>query len=232
MKKNKITKIAVLTSFVVLEIILLILINCLSGRVSKILCFTSIVLALAYSLTNIKNKNNNYVICLSLFFTMCADFCLVILVPMQQGLSMVFFSLVQIGYMIYLLQTQTKKQRIIHLSVRVALIIIVQIISLIILKSKVDFLSLISMFYFTNLILNLAFSFCNIKQNYLLVIGFVMFICCDILVGLGVGDGIYFTIPKGSLIYNLVYPNFNLIWTFYIPSQTLISCKTFKRQLV
>ena len=54
-------------------------------------------------------------------------------------------------------------------------------------------------------------------------VGLLCFIGCDLLVGLGYAQGVYFDLPVGSFLYNVTHTDFNLIWTFYIPSQTLIS---------
>ena len=92
-----------------------------------------------------------------------------------------------------------------------------------ILKDKFDFLSAISMFYFTNLILNIVLSFFEFKKSPLFAIGLLLFLGCDIFVGLQVANGLYINIPTDSILYNIIFAPFNISWLCYLPSQTLIS---------
>ncbi len=211
------------TIFVAVELTLLLLIVLLKdATTTNALCFCSVVLAFAYSLCWHKQAKFNWLLSLALFFTTCADFCLVLLNPAPQLLAMIFFSFVQLAYFVYLLLRENKKQVIVHCVVRLVVVLSALIATALVLGKLCDALSLISMFYFANLLTNIIFSFAH-KSTWLLAIGFVSFVCCDALVGLGVGNGIYFSINEASLLYKIVYPQFNLIWIFYIISQTLIS---------
>ena len=81
----------------------------------------------------------------------------------------------------------------------------------------------ITIFYFSNLVCSFAFSCVQFKTYAMFAVGLLCFIGCDLLVGLGYAQGVYFDLPVGSFLYNVTHTDFNLIWTFYIPSQTLIS---------
>ena len=103
------------------------------------------------------------------------------------------------------------------------MLIVVQIVVILVLKDKADFLSLISMLYYTNLILNLVFSFFEIKTNFYLVVGFLLFLCCDTIIGLQAASGGYLAIEETSFIYKIIFTDFNLAWLFYFPSQVFLS---------
>ncbi len=213
--------------FIALQAILFILIQTIPNAiVVRVLCFSSIVCALIVSLLAVKKGISNVIVSVALFFTMCADFCLIIIEPQSRNLAMIFFSFVQISYFFLLLLKETYKERITHIFIRAGAIVLIFIITVVVLKDKTDFLSIVSMIYFVNLVVNFIFSFLHLKETILLTIGLACFICCDILVGLGVANGIYFNIPNGSFLYNIVYSQFNLIWCFYIFSQTLIVLST------
>jgi hypothetical protein len=49
-----------------------------------------------------------------------------------------------------------------------------------------------------------------------------LFICCDVCIGLSLIEG-YLPLSKGSLLYHLAHPGFNLAWVFYVPSQALLA---------
>ncbi len=210
--------------FVAGELLLLLLIVFLdNAKLTNDLCFVSVVFAFAFSLCWHKQAKFNFLLSLALLFTVCADFCLVILKPSPQLIAMVFFSTVQLLYFVYLILNKPKKEVIAHCLTRIVLVIVAMVATVLVLGELVDALSLITMFYFANLVTNIVFCFVHAKTHWMLAIGFVSFVCCDLLVGLSVGDGIYFTISESSIWHGIIYPQFNLIWIFYIISQTLIS---------
>ena len=53
-------------------------------------------------------------------------------------------------------------------------------------------------------------------------IGLILFALCDVNVALSGIENVYGGFPEGSLLYNLVNGDVDLIWLFYIPSQALI----------
>ena len=164
------------------------------GNDCKFVYFFSIIFCFLFVLISVILKKKNYLFIASMFFTLMADVFLVLVEPQNKSMGMFFFSFVQIFYFVILF-----------------------------LKEKTDFLSLISMFYYTNLILNLIFSFFEIKTNFYLVIGFLLFLCCDTIIGLQVASGAYLAIQENSFIYKIIFTDFNLVWLFYFPSQVFLS---------
>lgn len=212
------------TAFAAAELILWVLVVTIDGADAvNTLCYCSVLLAFLFSLSWLKRGVNSVVISVALFFTACADYCLVIDLTAPYELALVFFSVVQISYCVLLYINQTTCQRKIHLIVRGAVIVVALAVTEAVLKGKADFLSLITIFYFSNLVCNFAFSCVQFKTYAMFAVGLLCFIGCDLLVGLGYAQGVYFDLPVGSFLYNVTHTDFNLIWTFYIPSQTLIS---------
>lgn len=225
--KNK--KILIISLFVFVETAFLFAIL-FSPKYIDELCFSSVVAAFAFSFFWIKNQKFAWLTILALLFTVFSDFCLEIISPMKQSLAMSFFLVVQLLYFVnILLLTKSKIINIIHSIIRAVLSILILIITAAILKDKTDYLSMVSMVYYVNIILNVIFAFIIFKTNPLLAIGLLLFLCCDTLVGLGVAAGSYLSIPADSFIYNLLHPPFNLIWTFYVPAQTCLSLSISKK---
>ena len=165
-----------------------------------------------------------------LFCTVLADLFLVVIKPMMQLHAMIFFSLTQICYfiIIYLNQENTNK-KVIHLIIRITITGISLLATVLVLKENTDALSLISLFYYANLISNIIFSFTINEINIIFSIGLILFACCDLLIGLNIMASSYLPIEEGTLLYFLAHPGFNLAWIFYVPSQVLLSLYSLKK---
>ena len=202
------------------------------GRICDIISFGGVVLAFLFALA-LFNKSIDWLLCaLGLFFTVIADWNLVILNPMRQMPAMYAFSLVQIFYFlrIYRVHKKTpdgvgrrrKSLRRIHITVRVLAITVALLICRILLGEGADALSMIAMFYYANLLCNVLFSFVEFRKMPCFAIGLLCFALCDLFVGLGMIDQ-YITVEYGSLIYKLTHTDLNMAWVFYVPSYTLIA---------
>lgn len=209
--------------FIIGSILFFLAIAFVKDESCKFVYFFSIVFCLLFVLISVFLKNKNYLFIAAMFFTVLADVFLVLVEPQNKSMGMFFFSFVQIFYFVILFLKESKKLKTVHIITRAVFIVIVQIIAILVLKEKTDFLSLISMFYYTNLILNLIFSFFEIKTNFYLVIGFLLFLCCDTIIGLQVASGAYLAIQESSFIYKIIFTDFNLAWLFYFPSQVFLS---------
>ena len=213
-----------LIGFACVELVLLIAILFGSNIAINVLEFLSIVIAFVFSLLFICDNPKVIITQTALFFTVIADLFLEIVSPMIQVVAMIAFSTVQVLHFSRLfLELSTKKWKLANIIIRISIIIIVELTTAIILKDKFDFLSAISMFYFTNLILNIVLSFFEFKKSPLFAIGLLLFLGCDIFVGLQVANGLYINIPTDSILYNIIFAPFNISWLCYLPSQTLIS---------
>ncbi len=222
-------QIAFISIFVAIEIALLICVLTCNGAVVSALQFSAVALAFIFSVCFISIKDRKITTQSALIFTLLADIFLILVSPRNQALAMTFFSISQILYFVKLLrETQNKTIRLCNLILRIILIITVQIVTLIVLKEKADYIAIISMFYFTNIVLNMVFALINIKTNPMFAIGLICFLICDIFIGLNCAVGVYINVPETSFIYKLAFPTFNFAWLFYIPSQTLIALNSIK----
>lgn len=221
-------KTSIIISYIVIEIILGVLVQTTSGILNTTSSFLAVVLAFVFSiyllLTNININKELILLSCGLFCTVLADLFLVVIKPMMQLHAMIFFSLTQICYfiIIYLNQENTNK-KVIHLIIRIAITGISLLATVLVLKENTDALSLISLFYYANLISNIIFSFTINKINIIFSIGLILFACCDLLIGLNIMASSYLPIEEGTILYFLAHPGFNLAWVFYVPSQILIS---------
>ena len=92
-----------------------------------------------------------------------------------------------------------------------------------IMGESVDPLSVIGVIYFANLCANAVFAHRIGRGGIILTVGLILFALCDINVGLSELSNIYTDgLDEGSLLYALTNADVDIIWVFYIPSQTLI----------
>lgn len=211
----------------------LVLYCCILGGFLVVPCeFASVVVAFLFSLIFLNFKRNKYLTQLGLLFTVVADVFLVLIEPRNQAIAMTSFSLTQIFYFFNILQqSNSKAQNRINIILRIIFIIAVEIVALIVLKDNADYVSLIAMFYYTNLILNMVFAFVQFKINKLFAVGLLLFLLCDTFVGFQMAFDVYIFISHGSFIYKLFTLPFDFIWFFYVPSQTLIALSCVKNKI-
>lgn len=209
--------------FITIEILLGVLVQTTSGVLNTSVSFCAVVLCFLYSLFVLTKEKSSILLSIGLFCTVMADVFLVVLHAKYKTLAMVFFSVTQIAYFIKIYLNQRQKIKFIHLIIRSAVIIIALIATVIVLKDKTDLLSLISLFYYANLVVNIVFSFIVDENNLLFSIGLIFFACCDLLIGFDIMASSYIELKEGTLFYFLANPGFNLAWVFYVPSQLLIS---------
>jgi len=208
-------------TYILLESLLYILIFTNPFGLERIYSYSAIVLNFIYALTFIqefKGKKQLFLY-LALFTTLIADYFLV-LINGSKNIAMTSFMFTQISYCLLILEySKTKKW---DLIIRGIGTVLSAIITFIVLKDKTDYLSVISVMYFFNLILNIIYSF--IKTPHLtLKLGLVLFILCDILIGFEVAAEGYLNISEQSFIYKITHLGFNLAWVFYLPSQVLLA---------
>jgi len=195
------------------------------------IAYTSIILNCVFALAFVMPGKIALVVG-GLVFTVVADYFLIVSSPIDREWGMVAFSCTQICYAAYLVLIENRKNfRKIALITRISLVLAAEIIALIVLKDKVDLVSVLSVFYICNLALSIAFAFTQGKERLLFAIGLCWFIMCDLFVGFSAAEGVYFDIPTGSLLYKIVFADFNFIWFFYAPSQVMIALTVAKERL-
>ena len=221
--KIKNWQISLIVIFLVAELVFTVLAQTLSGTAMQAVEYISICWCFVFALIFVTTKKYNFVILLGLLFTLGADACLVLNIPPKQAPGMVFFSIAQIIYAIYLMLDAKRVINIASIIVRVIGSALIVLITFFVLKDKFDFVSAISMFYIFNLIINIVFVFIQFKKHRLFAIGLVFFVLCDIFIGLACANGVYFTISNLTISKMI---SGNIAWLFYIPSQTLIALST------
>ena len=196
-----------------------------SGRINAWVCYSVIILSFLFSLASLLPVfgRGDILITAGLAFTLLADWCLVIEDPIRPLLAMVFFNGTQLCYAGAVYRRQGGRvEKMTHIWLRVGLSATVVAVVFAILGKGADALSVISMIYYVNLLLNCLFSFLQGRRGVLLGIGFLLFALCDVFVGLGNLD-MYFNIAEGSLVWQLIHTPLNMAWIFYVPSQTIIA---------
>lgn len=220
--KSRRALIVITSIFVCAEIFLGIFLQIASGRAVSAASFGSIILACLFLLVSMEKTYEYAFTQIALVCTVCADYFLVWSSPMVQLPAMAFFLVAQLAYASRLYLLAEKRERIAQIISRAALSVIIVIITAIVLGEGIDALSLISMLYYVNLILNAVFAFADFKHRKLLAIGFLLFILCDTVIGLEMMDA-YLPISDDAYLYKIIRPGFNLAWVFYLPSQVLLA---------
>ena len=203
--------------FLLIQAILYVLILAVPAAPLAVCCYLSIVLCFIFALLLHRPGSNLFIA--GLACTLCADFFLVVMDPIQRLWGMVFFLAAQLCY-----ATALHRQKPVRWLVffRLGLTALAITIAVAVLGKATDLLALISICYYANLITNIIAAFSQWQKSRLLPIGLVLFLLCDTVIGLQVAAGGYLPIPESSWLYQLIFSGFNLVWFFYLPSQVLI----------
>ena len=229
MIKNKKILISLSAIFLLIEIQLSYIIQTSPGSYN--IQFFAIVLACLFCFLFIEKSKSYIFTQVALICTVCADSFLIFPDRQKQLFGMIFFSGTQIAYFLRIFfEEKNPKIRKIHLIIRTSASIIIVLATCVVLGAKTDALSLVSMFYYTNLILNIAFSFVMFKSAYILAIGLVFFAICDTFIGFA-NIGPYMNISQSSLIYKLLYSGIDIAWVFYVPSQMLLAISLLSQKI-
>ena len=224
MLKNQKLKITLVTIFCIIEAILFFLVQTTNGDTCVFVSYLSIILAFAFMITNASLTKNYFLMQIGLLCTLGADLFLVVLEPIQELPAMFFFSGTQICYFLRLYFNQkTQKEKNIHLILRAGVSVLAIIIAIIVLKENTDALSIVSMFYYSNLVVNVIVAFTQCKTSILFPIGLLLFLCCDTVIGIDVMLSDYLHSSNSSAVTNALFSKLNWSWIFYLPSQALIA---------
>lgn len=207
--------------FSLIQLILYVLIFTVGGNVVR---YFVIICAFLFSVLFISKDKNSYLTAGALAFTLIADLFLVLSDPTRQLAGMIFFCGAQAFHAARVhFFFETKRAKNITLILRAASVAVIQIVTFAVLGDGYDALAAVSMLYFTNIILNTTFAFVNFKKQPVYAIGMLLFVFCDIFVGLSSALGRYLPVSQSSIIYKIAHPPFDAVWAFYAPSQTLIA---------
>ena len=175
-------------------------------------------------LLNVRDGN---FIRIAMIFTLIADYFLVAIpVPTEKDYltGVIVFLGTQLSIFLHILANEKNESaKRLQIIIRMALMMVLVFVALLILKDDIDLLSIISVIYYSNLCVNAIFAHRIGRGGIMLTVGLILFALCDINVGLSALNDLYVGgFPEGSLLYNLMNTEADLIWIFYIPSQTLI----------
>lgn len=228
--KKKLLSIAI--AFSIVELILGILVQTVGGAWNTVVSFAVVVLACAFAPLMLTRTNDYLFTQIALVCTVFADLFLVVITPQYRGLAMLFFSGTQICYFLRIfLGQENKKEKLVHLILRASLVVVALTATVAVLKENTDFVSLISLFYYANLIMNVIYAFVQRKKSLIFAIGLLLFALCDLFIGFSVLDDSYLKLTEGTILYWFAHPGFNLAWIFYVPSQALLPLSLLKIKL-
>lgn len=231
------------SAFAIFEGLMFYLIHIERADLNINLHYTSIIAAAVFSLLTLiielataKSENesirgillgmkNGNLLRIAMLFTLVADYFLVAKVPQDHLMGVAFFLGTQLFIFLHIIvNDNSKKARLIHTIFRIALIGILICVAFLVLRENADLLALISVIYYANLCINAIFAHRIGRGGIILTVGLILFALCDINVGLSALNNMYEGgFAEGSFLYNLLHSEYDLIWIFYIPSQTLIS---------
>ncbi|MBO5312794.1 MAG: hypothetical protein J6B29_02400 [Clostridia bacterium] len=231
MLNNSKFKLPLVSVFLCLELALGILVQTAPADAVRWVSFSCVLLACLFCLLFWERSPLFILTQVGLICTVFADVFLVVLEPIIQLPAMVFFSVTQTCYAtrLYLCQ-ETQNVRRVHLILRISITLMALLLTVIVLGKGTDALSLVSLFYYANLILNVIFAFTMVKKCPLFALGLLLFLLCDTVIGLNVMADSYITDAQNSFILKLIDVDFNLAWVFYVPSQALISISLIKNE--
>lgn len=203
----------ILTIYLVLQLTLYLLAVFIDNNLpTNVLEYSIIIINFLFVgyLTSIYKTKDSLITLLALLFTLVADTFLVLL-GNHLTIAMISFSIVQIFYFYKIKninQIKLIKKDLIRLVTIALVILVIFIISI----KNLDLLILFTAFYFLMLLFNFIDSLKTFKKYPSFSIGLLLFILCDIFVGLGF---LQISLP--------VSIPFDLVWFFYAPSQVLLA---------
>ena len=167
---------------------------------------------------------NGNLIRIAMLFTLVADYYLVALKPPIHLTGVSVFLGTQLFICLHILANDgDRRAGIIHIAIRLIATAIIVAVCYATLGEGADALAIISVVYYGNLCVNALFAHRSGRGGVILTVGLILFALCDINVGLARLNDMYVGgFPEGSLPYELLHTDLDLVWIFYIPSQTLI----------
>lgn len=237
MKKLEFTpKNIILSAFICIEIVIYITFNILSATLPQdpiYLKYAGVLLCLALAVVMnffIKDKDT-VILTVALVFTAISDlFILVINTYYQIGL--ITFIATQSVYLYRMYVDRIEKIKI-TLVVRVLAAALLMAVMDIMMKNAggLNFMIAEVCVYIVMLVGNVVDAFLLVRKgaiNIVFAVGLLLFLCCDICVGLDNASMVVSSLDLGSAARTV---NF-LIWVFYLPSQVLIACTAKKGGLL
>ena len=183
--------------------------------------FIGIVILFIYLLLE-KSSKDLFILRLALLFTIISDLFLLVIDDFYI-VGVLSFIIVQLLYL-YRLRGFNRKNFYIPIVLCFNLILIK-----IILKDGFDYLLGLTVIYFTLIVNNMILSLISFKANPLFALGLVLFVCCDIFVGL---YNLSSYVQVGEIVNTINTSGIDFAWGFYLPSQVLIVLSLNERKRV
>lgn len=163
---------------------------------------------------------------IAMLFTLAADYFMVAIEEIDNQTGVTVFLGTQLFFFLHtLVNDPNKKARITNIIFRLSLTLIIVFVAYRVLGDMADSMAIISVIYYANLCSNAIFAhrIGARRGGVVLTIGLILFALCDVNVGISALNELYVGgFPEGSLLYNILNTELDLVWIFYIPSQTLI----------
>ncbi len=215
----------VLAAFAAVETVIYIVFNIVTAIIpgdTIYLKYSGILLCLAVAFTMIffngKSRDSVILTC-ALFFTAVSDLFILVLNKYYE-VGLITFIITQSLYLYRLYAGRIKK---IWITVTVRAVAAATLLSVFGGLGKLNFLVAEVCVYIVMLVGNCADAWIIAGKgvkNVIFALGLVLFLCCDICVGLdNAGAVIGLKLPVGLILFTQT-----AIWAFYLPSQVLITC--------
>lgn len=232
MLNNKKYQLPIIITFIIIQVILFFTVQATKRIAFTVSSYTVVVLCCMFTVLYFEKSKDYAFTQIALVCTIMADLFLVVIHPIKQLPAMMFFSGTQIFYFLRLFfNAKNEKEKKAHLIIRAVSSLLAIIIAIVVLKEKTDAVSLISMFYYANLIINIVFAFVQYKKSPLFAIGLLLFLGCDTLVGINALVTQYIKSPNSQEICNKIFGTLNWAWIFYVPSQACLALSLTKFKL-
>ncbi len=218
MKAKRVIKFAVTAVFIAAEVALYLTFMLGDSGNSDAVKYSGVIVCAVFSLYCCKNlRLCDFLLAGAMVFTVISDWFLLITEEnLEIGLATFIIAQLLHFARIYVLR---KKRPYVSLISR--LLLCCAVIVVLYFLSALELLTALVAVYFCNLLINFLDSFLLLKINKLyalLCLGLLLFICCDICVGLyNFGRVLSISIP--AAVINFADRG---MWAFYLPSQTLI----------
>ena len=170
------------------------------------------------------NPRGGNLIRIAMLFTLVADYYMVGADEVDNLKGVTVFLGTQLFIMLHILvNDKSRAGRTANILSRVLITALTVAIGYAVLGEGMDRMALISVIYYANLCANAIFAHRSGRGGGMLTVGLILFALCDINVGIAGLESIYSDgFREGSLLYWITNTDIDLIWLFYIPSQTLI----------
>ena len=235
---SKLLRVAAASLFLLYEGLMFYLIHFKDADPDAILRYRCIIAAALFSISVILlrlitgdrisdalNPKNGLFILVAMLFTLAADYYLVALPTAKELEGVTVFLGTQLFLFLHILiNDEDRRSRRVHIITRISLSVIIVLVAFAVLGDDTDKLAIISVIYYANLVASTIFAHRSGRGGAILTIGLLLFMLCDINVGLSNLDYTYIGggFKEGTLLYEIVNSDIDLAWFFYIPSQTLI----------